>query len=53
MPDLVYPAAQDSDDVFLDDWAIDKGKYIARLHEFDLTRDATRLAVLIPAIPVT
>jgi fido (protein-threonine AMPylation protein) len=46
--DLLFLAAQDSDDVELYDWSFDKNEYISLLREYDQHRDPAELAAFIP-----
>lgn len=46
--DLVFLAAQDTDDVQLYDWSFDKVEYIRLLREYDQHRDPLPLAAFIP-----
>lgn len=42
--DLIFIAAQDSEDVEMYDWSIDKKPYIDLLRAYDISRDPQRLA---------
>lgn len=46
--DLVFLAAQDSGEVELYDWSLDKAEYIRLLRDFDQHRDPTALAAFVP-----
>lgn len=46
--DLLFLAAQDSDDIELYDWTFDKAEYIRLLREYDQHRDPRPLAAFIP-----
>lgn len=46
--DLLFLAAQDSEDVELYDWSFDKAEYIRLLREYDLYRDPKPLAAYVP-----
>lgn len=53
LADLVFAAAQESAELELYDWALDKPRYIELLREYDVHRDPTDLAAFIDAKPVT
>lgn len=46
--DLVFAAAQESEEVTLYDWRIDKPRYIALLRTYDEHRDPRELAAFVP-----
>ncbi|MBB2976141.1 fido (protein-threonine AMPylation protein) [Microbacterium endophyticum] len=46
--DLTFLAAQESEDVEMYDWSIDKKSYVALLREYDINRDPKPLAAFIP-----
>lgn len=46
--DLLFLAAQDTDDVELYDWSFDKNEYIRLLREYDQHRNPAALAAFIP-----
>ncbi|MBD8207943.1 MULTISPECIES: Fic family protein [unclassified Microbacterium] len=53
LADLVHYAAQSpSETLSTYDWSIDKKSYVTLLHDYDQTRDASRLAAFIPVTEV-
>lgn len=53
LADLVHYAAQSPSETLLTyDWSIDKKSYVTLLHDYDQTRDASRLAAFIPVTEV-
>jgi len=51
LADLLFAAAQDDEPLQQYDWQLDKANYIARLREYDRTRDATELAAFVAIHP--
>jgi len=48
LADLVFMAAQESEQIQQYDWEIDKARYISLLRDYDRTRDIRELAAFIP-----
>lgn len=48
LADLVFMAAQESEQIQQYDWEIDKARYISLLRDYDRTRDIRDLAAFIP-----
>jgi fido (protein-threonine AMPylation protein) len=53
LADLAFLAAQGEELLESYDWAVDKGRYIALLREYDRTRDPQPLAAFIPVIRIS
>jgi fido (protein-threonine AMPylation protein) len=52
LADLVFLAAQGDESLQSYDWAVDKGRYIELLREYDRTRDPRPLATFVPVVPI-